>query len=145
MNNEIEINLDDMQLMPTRAHPHDAGLDLRASETTHVMPGGLELVDTGVAFKIPVGYVGLVFARSSMSKIDVAPANCVGVIDSDYRGTVKVRLANRGTSVFNIAQYDRIAQLVILPILRPNLLVVNKDEWLDTTRGVGGFGSTGVR
>lgn len=100
------------------------------------------LVPTGLAMAIPEGYVGLIFARSGLaSKQGVAPANCVGVIDSDYRGEVKVALANHGGADYVIQPGDRVAQLMISPIAQPS--VQETDALPQTDRGAGGFGSTG--
>lgn len=132
--------------MPTRANPTDAGLDLRSSQYHVITPGETKLVDCGVAFKIPPNYVGLVFVRSGVGKYNVSPTNCVGVIDSDYRGNIMVSLCNYSQQDYVINQFDRIAQLVVLPIALPTVSVQAwADEyWFDTQRGGGGFGSTGT-
>lgn len=142
---ELLTKLSDQNCKPTRANPTDAGLDLRSSISTVLMPGESELIDTGAAFKIPRNYVGLVFARSGMAKHNVSPANCVGVIDSEYRGNVKIMLHNYGTEPYEIKQYDRIGQLLILAIALPNILTMDWSDhiWFDTERGINGFGSTG--
>lgn len=141
----LDIKLSDNLLLPTRAHPYDAGLDLRSTIDTYICTNGAELIDTGVAVRIPKGYVGLVFARSSMGKVKVTLANSVGVIDESYRGNIKVMVINHGANDFVIKKYDRIAQLVILPIEIPQLMVFDgrEEDWDDTARGHGGFGSTG--
>ena len=129
--------------LPTRAHPTDAGLDLAASETTHIAPGVVTLVPTGIAAAIPAGHVGLLIARSSLAaKKAMTLANGVGVIDPDYRGEIKVPIITTDGCHNLIQAGTRIAQLVILPIALPRLdVVANLD---DTTRGAGSFGSTGV-
>ena len=101
------------------------------------------VLPTGIAIELPgPGYVALVFARSGLGiKHGIAPANCVGVIDSDYRGEILVGLQNSGDADYVIQPADRIAQLMVLPILRPTLTVV--EELDETERGSGGFGSTG--
>ena len=131
---------------PTRANPLDAGLDLRSTEAYMLKPWETKLFDCGVAFKIPPDYVGLVFVRSGVGKYNVSPTNCVGVIDSDYRGNVLVSLCNYSEQDFEIKQFDRIAQMVILPIALPTVTVQDWSEelWNDTKRGINGFGSTGT-
>lgn len=143
----LKIRLTDKSLMPTRSNPTDAGLDLRASEGTFINPATPTLINTGVAVQIPTGFVGLVFSRSGLAKHGVTLSNSVGVIDSDYRGNIMVSMmcnAEDFDDVF-IAKGDRIAQLVIIPIVLPQVWVVDEDdeEWLNTARGTGGFGSTG--
>lgn len=141
----LEIKLKDNLLLPVRVHPYDAGLDLKSEFSGFIAPNESRTVDTGVAVKIPKGYVGLVFSRSSMGKMRVTLANSVGVIDESYRGNIKVMLHNKGTTYYEIKKYDRIAQLVVVPIAIPQLLVFDGTEeaWNDTQRGEGGFGSTG--
>lgn len=141
----LEIKLEDNLLLPIRAHPYDAGLDLKSSIAYSLAPNEMKMIDTGVAVKIPKGYVGLVYVRSSVGKAKVTLANAVGVIDESYRGNIKVMLFNHGNAYFDIKRYDRIAQLVITPILLTNVLVHDGTEeaWNDSERGEGGFGSTG--
>ena len=132
---------------PTRANPTDAGLDLYALNGQILQPGSVTMVDTGVAVRIPTGYVGLLFQRSSFTKYGISLANAVGVIDADYRGTIKVAFRNNNEeSGYVIAEGDKIAQLVIMPIALPEIINFNgtDQQWVDTLRGVGGFGSTGV-
>lgn len=144
----VEIKLDDPKLLPTRAHPSDAGCDLMSRESVEIYPGEMKLVDTGVSVKIPLAHVGLVFNRSSQGKVKVQLANGTGVIDSDYRGNIKVLLLNNGEDPYLIEGFKtRIAQLVITPIIYTEFLVFNPDiigRWDDTQRGTGGFGSTGT-
>ena len=129
---------------PTRAHPTDAGLDLAASETTHIAPGVVTLVPTGVAVAIPEGHVGLLAARSSLAvKKAMTLANGVGIIDSDYRGEIKIPIIPLDGCHNLIKAGQKIAQLIITPIALPRLDVVAHLD--DTTRGTGGFGSTGVK
>lgn len=141
---EVGIFSEDSRLSPERAHPSDAGADLRSNAHVTIKPGTVQLVDTGVAVKIPLGYGGLVFSRSGQGKLRVSLANSVGLIDSDYRGNIKLLIANEGSSDYNIVAYDtRIAQLVIVPILLPIFVEHDYSEpWNDTVRGEGGFGST---
>ena len=134
-------------VLPTRGTALAAGVDLYAllpdgQESATVAPQGKYLFPTGVAVEIPEGYVGLVFARSGIAtKRQLAPANCVGVIDADYRGECTVALHNDTDTPRTVAPGDRIAQLVILPFLAAEFL---EADALDATgRGAGGFGSTG--
>jgi dUTP pyrophosphatase len=140
----IDIKVSSPMLTPVRAHPSDAGADLKCTSDYVLMPGQhSSMLDTGVAVKIPVGYVGLVFSRSSQGVTGVRLANSVGVIDSDYRGNIKVILANDGTVPYKIeAGSTKIAQLVIVPIVLANFIVQNDSDWNNTVRGVNGFGST---
>lgn len=143
---KVKVKLDNPKAMPLRAHPTDAGADLFSSHDSFLLyPGDKKLIDTGVAIKIPVGYVGLVYNRSSQGKIGVSIPHAVGVIDADYRGNIKVLLKNNGEDPYEINKYaTRIAQLVITPIMLATFEICNTDieEWGDTVRGVGGFGST---
>jgi dUTP pyrophosphatase len=141
----MKINVEVPGCTPTRANKTDAGLDLRALVGVEILPGETKLINTGAKVKIPEYFVGLVFARSGMAKFNVSLANCVGVIDSDYRGHIKVMLGNYGKEVFKVEQFDRIAQLVVLPISLPTLEIVGDEDWNDTDRGANGFGSTGVK
>ena len=125
--------------LPHRAHPSDAGADLFAFESYEIYPGEQKLVDTGVAVKIPRGSAGFIFNRSSQGKKGITIPHSVGVIDSDYRGNLKVLLKNISEDPYLIQEGDRIAQLVIQPVQ----LVDFVDSWNDTKRGTGGFGSTG--
>lgn len=125
--------------LPVRAHPFDAGADLFQAETLALMPGDSSLVSTGIAVKIPRGYVGLVDPRSSMRRMGLNTYG-TGIIDSDYRGPLKVFIHNVGDDPFEIKQGDtRIGQLTIVPVMLPTFV----DTWNDTERGTGGFGSTG--
>jgi dUTP pyrophosphatase len=136
----VDCKTDDPKLLPARAHRTDAGADLKSMYTCDIEPQDQILIDTGVAVKIPEGYAGFVFNRSSQGKLGISIPHSVGVIDSDYRGNIKVVLRNNNTEeAFHIEKYDRIAQLVIMPVL----LVDFVDAWNDTERGEGGFGSTG--
>ena len=134
-------------ILPTRGTALAAGVDLYAllpdgQESAAVAPQGKYLFPTGIAVEIPEGYVGLVFARSGIAtKRQLAPANCVGVVDSDYRGECFIALHNDGTQERTIRHGDRIAQLVLLPFLPMEFEEV--DALSETARGEGGFGSTG--
>jgi len=143
----LKIRLTEKDLMPTRANPNDAGLDLRAAESKLIRSATPTLIDTGVSVQIPKNHVGLVFSRSGLAKHGITLTNSVGVIDSDYRGNIKVSLicnVDNDRDIF-INRGERIAQLVILPIVLPEVQIVDEDdeEWLNTARGTGGFGSTG--
>lgn len=128
--------------LPTRAHPTDAGLDIAASETTHIAPGVVTLVPTGIAVAIPDGYFGLLAARSSLAaKKAMTLANGVGIIDSDYRGEIQVPIIPLDGCHNLIQAGQKIAQLIILPIALPTVEVVA--ELPESARGLGGFGSTG--
>lgn len=129
--------------LPTRAHPTDAGLDLAACETTHIAPGVVTLVPTGIAVAIPDGYFGLLAARSSLAaKKAMTLANGVGVIDAGFRNEIKVPIISLDGCHNLIQAGTRIAQLLILPIALPTVEVVS--ELPESARGLGGFGSTGA-
>lgn len=133
-------------IAPQRGTPYSAGLDLCAClEEPHTLASGeIALIPTGIAMEIPHGQAGLVFARSGLGiKHGVALANGVGVIDSDYRGEVKVGLINQGAHSYTISHGDRIAQLVVMPVSFPELMLT--EELGATQRGEGGFGSTGKK
>ena len=131
-------------LIPTYGSAEAAAADLYAclEDTVTVGPGETVWIPTGIAMAIPKGCAGLVFARSSMgAKRDLAPANKVGVIDSDYRGEIQVVLHNHGKKVQQVAPGERIAQIAIVPVFTPGF--VEADTLEATERGAGGFGSTG--
>ncbi len=131
-------------IVPTYGSEFAAGADLYASldEAVIIEPGETKLIPTGFAFEIPVGYAGFVYARSGLaSKRGLAPANKVGVIDSDYRGEVMVALHNHGSQAQTVEAGERIAQMVIAPYITAKFIL--SDELDDTVRGEGGFGSTG--
>lgn len=132
---------------PTYGSEFAAGADLYAltgGETVRFKPGETKMIHTGIAVEIPEGYAGLVYARSGIAtKRGLAPANKVGVIDSDYRGEVMVSLHNHSNVEQEIADGERIAQLVIAPFLAAEF--TECDELTDTQRGEGGFGSTGKK
>ena len=131
-------------VIPTYGSAEAAGADLYAclEEAVTIGPGQSVFIPTGIALEVPKGHAGLVFARSSMgAKRDLAPANKVGVIASDYRGEIKVVLHNHGNQIRQVEPGERIAQFVIVPVLAPAFEEV--EELTDTDRGAGGFGSTG--
>lgn len=132
--------------IPTFGSEFAAGFDLYAcnTETITIQPGKTELIHTGLAMEIPVGYGGFVYARSGLAtKKGLAPANKVGVIDADYRGEIMVALHNQSETEQQVAAGERIAQMVIAPFLKVDFNEIdNLDE---TVRGTGGFGSTGTK
>lgn len=131
-------------ILPTYGSSEAAGADLYAclEEPTVIAPGQTAFIPTGLAMALPVGYAGLVCARSGIAcKRGLAPANKVGVIDSDYRGEFLVALHNHGSQAQSVEPGERIAQLLIVPVLTPGFEQVQ--ELSDTWRGDGGFGSTG--
>ena len=131
-------------ILPTYGSAEAAGADLYACLEGEVLiqPGETVFIPTGLAMEIPRGCAGLIYARSSLgSKRGLAPANKVGVIDSDYRGQIMVALHNHGKLPQIIAYGERIAQLLITPVFTPGF--TEASELDDTCRGTGGFGSTG--
>lgn len=130
--------------LPTYGSAEAAGADLHAclEEPVTIQPGKTAFVPTGFAMEVPRGCAGLIYARSGLAcKRGLAPANKVGVIDSDYRGEVIVALHNHGTEAQTVESGERIAQLVITPVFTPGFAQV--EELGGTQRGSGGFGSTG--
>jgi dUTP pyrophosphatase len=137
MNLKIKL-LDEHVSLPTRAHPDDAGLDLTATSierTSSYVEYG-----TSIAVEIPRGYAGFLMPRSSISKKTLILANSVGLIDSQYRGEIKARFKVTGGDLYKVG--EKIAQLVIVPIAL--VTPVKVDKLSDTSRGSGGFGSTGA-
>jgi dUTP pyrophosphatase len=130
--------------LPARATPGSAGLDLAARlDAPLAIPArGRAVIGTGLAAEIPEGTVGLVFGRSGLGiKRGIAPANAVGVIDSDYRGEIMVGLANHSDESYTVSPGERIAQLVLVPAIMAEPL--ERDSLTETGRGGGGLGSTG--
>ena len=131
--------LTDTAMLPVRANSGDAGADIYADENLEILPGESALVKTGIAIKIPQGYVGLIDPRSSMRTKGLT-CHGTGIIDSGYRGELKVFIHNMGDDRFVIQKsITRIGQLTVVPCMQTKFV----DEWNDTDRGVGGFGSTG--
>ena len=131
-------------VIPTYGSADAAGADLYAclEAAVTIEPGKTVFIPTGLSMEVPKGYAGLIYARSSMgTKRGLAPANKVGVVDSDYRGEVMVALHNHGSESQTVESGERIAQLLITPVLAPAF--VECDDLSDTLRGQGGFGSTG--
>lgn len=136
--------LDERAVLPTYGSEFAAGADLYAVADEDIVfaPGETKFVKTGLAMEIPVGYAGLIYARSGLAcKRGLAPANKVGVVDSDYRGEVMVALHNHSAIEQRVAPGERIAQLVVAPFLKASF--VQAEELQETARGEGGFGSTG--
>ena len=136
--------LNEKALLPTYGSAEAAGADLYAclEADITIAPGQTVFVPTGIAMEVPKGCAGLIYARSSMGvKRGLAPANKVGVIDSDYRGEIRVVLLNHGKEPQTVENGERVAQMLITPVLTPAYTEV--DELDDTQRGKGGFGSTG--
>ena len=130
--------------LPTYGTAFSAGADLYAclEEPVTIAPGETKKIPTGLAMEIPIGCAGLIYARSSLgTKQGLAPANKVGVVDSDYRGEFMVFLHNHGSQTQTVSHGDRVAQLLVTPVFTPGF--EEADELTDTARGAGGFGSTG--
>ena len=147
----LEYLAEEDRLKPVRSHEYDAGLDLFANDNYDLEPGVRTLVNTGVRVKIPRGYVGILTPRSSLSKNrKIIMTNSVGIIDSDYRGDLMASLCYLGgdsvtsKDIAYIDKYEKIVQLVIVPIKLTKLIVGKEYSWADTERGIGGFGSTGA-
>jgi len=137
------LKLKDEATLPSRAHPGDAGLDLYACEAAHIGPGERWSVGTGVGVEIPDGHAGLVLPRSGLARDHgIALVNAPGLIDSGYRGELRVLLLNTDPAeTFRVTAGDRIAQLVLTPIATPE--PVEAAELTESVRGRGGFGSSG--
>lgn len=136
--------LDERAVLPTYGSEYAAGADLYALADGEIVfqPGETKFVRTGLAMEIPEGYAGLIYARSGLAcKRGLAPANKVGVVDSDYRGEVMVALHNHSNEEQKISAGERIAQLVVTPFLKATF--EETDALNETVRGAGGFGSTG--
>ncbi len=148
MTTEIKIKkLSEHATIPTRGSEEAAGCDLYANIEekpyyTVILPGDTEFIKTGISMEIPEGFGGFIYARSGLaSKRGLRPANCVGVVDSDYRGEIIVALHNDSIEEQAVGNGDRIAQMVIAPYLKPEFAEV--ESLTDTERGNGGFGHTG--
>lgn len=137
-------------VIPKYAHSTDAGLDLNATSIEYDEYGNI-VYHTGLAFEIPKGYVGLIFPRSSICKYDLRLTNCVGVIDSGYRGEIMFKYEPKRVQIKDSTKKiigeiyqigDRIGQLIIMPY--PSIELVEVDELSDSDRGNGGFGSSGT-
>ncbi len=144
MNRVAVKKLNPQAILPTYGSPEAAGADLYAclDAPVCVQPGETVWIPTGLAMEIPAGYAGLIYARSGLGvKRGLAPANKVGVIDSDYRGEIRVVLLNHGKKTQTVSPGERIAQMVITPVVQAEFEAVEELE--TSVRGQGGFGSTG--
>lgn len=137
--NRLLVALDEGAILPTRAHEADAGLDLYSREAKVIAPRSSAVFDTGVHVGIWKGYVGLLMSKSGLNVCHDTLSD--GVIDADYTGSITVKLYNHGDKELHIAAKQKISQLLILPIIRPEPYLVDALE--ETERGTGGFGSTG--
>ncbi len=127
---------------PARAHPGDAGLDVHAAEGAALDPGERASIGTGIAIEVPPGHAGLVLPRSGLAaRQGIALVNAPGLIDSGYRGELRVLLLNTGAERFEVEVGDRIAQLVVVPYAAADPVEVS--ELASSPRGTGGFGSSG--
>lgn len=135
----IKVMLDPGAIMPARAHELDAGYDLYSREDAVIYPSAGGLFDTGVHVAIPEGYVGFLKSKSGLNVKHSIQSE--GVIDSGYTGSIHVKLFNHGSKAVEIKKGQKISQLVLLPIITPELAVVDQLE--DTERGANGFGSSG--
>ena len=145
MNTLVKVKkLMDGAVLPKHGTEFSAGADLvNAGEDVVIESGATAIIHTGIALEIPTGLVGLIYARSGMAtKRGLAPANKVGVIDSDYRGEIMVALYNHSSQAQTIEKGERVAQIVITPYVVADFVEGDID---DTIRGAGGFGSTGTK
>ena len=134
---------DPAAILPSYAHPGDAGMDVRSVEELVIAPGERKLVHTGLVMMLPAGYEAQVRPRSGLAlKNGITVLNTPGTIDEGYRGEVGVILANFGAEPFKVEKGAKIAQIVVAPCTRAE--IVETDEVDDTDRGAGGFGSTGI-
>src|SRR3989338_8823021 len=129
-------------IIPQYAHPHDAGMDLYASETIIIAPQERQLIPTGLALAIPSGYVGLIWDKSGIAA-NHGLKTMAGVIDSGYRGEIKILIHNLSSRPYTVQSGTKIAQMLIQPVVQNEIIEVKELD--DTSRGVGGFGSTGAR
>jgi dUTP diphosphatase len=135
--------LDPDLVLPTRAHPGDAGLDLSARAAVELGPGEWATIPTGIAVAVPEGHAGLVVPRSGIAaRHGISVVNGPGVVDAGYRGEVQVVLINLGTTEFRVERGDRIAQLVVVPVALAEFTEVA--ELPESARGRNGFGSSGT-
>ena len=135
----MKIKLDSDAIMPTRAHETDAGLDLYATQSKKIPARGSAIFDTGVHIELPPNTAGMIKSKSGLNVKHNLTSE--GVVDVGYTGSICVKLYNRGDKPYQVERGDKISQLVIVPILTPELELV--DELKETDRGNNGFGSTG--
>ena len=144
---KVELKILHENCYPEYATPGSAGVDLKAASVSEehgiaIFPGQISLISTGIALHIKdPGYAGMIIPRSSLGKKGIVLGNLVGLIDSDYQGEILVLLWNRGNEVVKIEYMDRIAQLVLVPVVQAQFEIVQEFE--QSQRGQGGFGSTG--
>ncbi len=139
---QVRVTLSEGAVLPDYQTPHAAGMDIRCAQSFTLYPNERRLIPTGLKMAIPEGYEGQVRPRSGLAlKHGISLVNTPGTIDSDYRGEIGVILINHGQDVVTFSAGERIAQMVICPVTRAELVVV--DELESTERGEGGFGSTG--
>ncbi len=129
-------------VLPHYAHPHDAGLDLYASEMMVIPAGERKLIPTGLAMAIPAGYVGLIWDKSGMAT-QHGLKTMAGVIDAGYRGEIKIVMHNVSDQPYTVQAGTKIAQMLIQPVEQKQIVEVQELD--DTSRGAGGFGSTGMK
>lgn len=137
---KMKVMLDPGAKMPTRAHEHDVGYDLYSREDIMILERGNHKFDTGVHVAIPVGYAGMIKSKSGLNVNENITSD--GVIDPDYTGSICVKLYNNGDRPVRIREGQKISQLVIMPVITPELELTDSME--ETERGNGGFGSTGI-
>lgn len=135
---KMKVMLDYGAKMPTSAHEWDGGYDLYSRENVVIGKGQSYKFDTGVHMQIPHGYAGVIIAKSSLNNMGV---ESTGLIDADYTGSINVVLRNEGPKAVRIQEYQKISQIVLVPVIKPELVMVDHLE--DTERGSGGFGSSG--
>ncbi|MDO8656522.1 MAG: dUTP diphosphatase [Nanoarchaeota archaeon] len=128
--------------IPKYIHPHDAGMDLYANETIIINQGERKLIPTGIAMAIPSGYVGLIWDKSGIAT-NQGLKTMAGVIDSGYRGEIKVLIHNLSSQSYTVQAGTKIAQMLIQPVVQNEIVEIQELD--DTSRGEGGFGSTGMK
>ena len=138
----MKIALDPGAFVPERAHDTDAGLDLRTPDGVLVPADGSVVIDTGVHVELPHGYYGKVESKSGLN-VRQGIVSCGGIIDDGYTGSIVVKLYNFSGKKYIFAPGDKIAQLVVQPYAAPEMYLVSLNEFAETERGSGGFGSTG--
>jgi dUTP pyrophosphatase len=138
----INFTCEDNKCIPYKKHNTDAGYDLKSNmEFFDIYPGEFKQIWTGIKIEIPEGYMGMIVPRSGLGSKGFALRNTFGIIDSDYRGEIILMVTNNSSSPISINKYDRVAQLIFVPVLLPTLNLVT--ELNITNRGEGGFGHTG--
>lgn len=134
--------LDPNAITPTKATEDSAGMDLYSPSDAILPPGSAAMISSGLAVEIPRGFFGAIYARSGLSTREgIRPANCVGIIDSDYRGPIGLPLYNDSDKLYKVLKGDRVAQLIVQPYL--NCVPVEVGDLNETERGENGFGSSG--